>query len=118
MAAPMVKKFFEGIKEDIKDTIAPPKKALIVVDESQPAPAEPAEIVPLDPSGTGPAVEGPLRALPVEPLEAEMEAEMEGDMIQGPPDEFFEEPLPAEPRAIRAIPVGDDEVIQEAVEEP
>lgn len=30
MAAPMVRKFFEGIKEDIKETIAPPKRALIV----------------------------------------------------------------------------------------
>ena len=37
VAAPMVKKFFERIK----DTIAPPQKALIVVDES----AAPAAIV-------------------------------------------------------------------------
>ncbi|MCP5531613.1 MAG: penicillin-binding protein 2 [Akkermansiaceae bacterium] len=57
MAAPMVRKFFEGIKDDIKDTIAPPKRALIVVDESGDAPAaEPAE-------------DGPLKALPVEPLD-------------------------------------------------
>jgi len=35
MAAPMVKKFFEGIKNDIKETIAPPQRALVVIDENQ-----------------------------------------------------------------------------------
>ena len=35
MAAPMVKKFFEGIKDDIKETIAPPQRALVVIDENQ-----------------------------------------------------------------------------------
>jgi penicillin-binding protein 2 len=35
MAAPMVKKFFEGIKDDIKDIIAPPQKALVVVNEAR-----------------------------------------------------------------------------------
>jgi penicillin-binding protein 2 len=35
MAAPMVKKFFEAIKDDIKDTIAPPQRALVVIDETQ-----------------------------------------------------------------------------------
>lgn len=33
MAAPMVKRFFEAVKEDIKEAIAPPKRALIVVNE-------------------------------------------------------------------------------------
>ena len=33
MAAPMVQKFFQGIKGDIKEIIEPPKKALVVVNE-------------------------------------------------------------------------------------
>ncbi len=107
MAAPMVKKFFEGIKDDIKDTIAPPKKALIVIDESAPTPEGDPEAVPAEPGDVESPVEGPLRALPVEPLDIG-------------PEEFIEMPVEEaeEPRAIRAIPVGDDEVIQEGVEEP
>lgn len=55
MAAPMVKRFFEGIKDDIQEAIAPPKRALIVVDESVAAPA----------AGAAPdGLEAP-RALPV-----------------------------------------------------
>ena len=115
MAAPMVRKFFEGIKDDIKETIAPPKKALIVVDESA-APAAPAEgEVPdeIDPETEGyirkPGNDGPLKALPVEILDT------------GSEDEAMEQPeeeAPPEPRPIRALPVGDDEVIEENVEEP
>ena len=107
MAAPMVKKFFEGIKDDIKDTIAPPKKALIVIDESAPAP----EGDPAGPGDEANPVEGPLRALPVEPLETGLEE---------PSEVLMEEPMEEveKPRVIRAIPVGDDEVIEEGVEEP
>jgi len=65
MAAPMVKKFFEGIKEDIKETIIPPKKALIV-DPDHPDGTQPAE--PLDPAASTPG-KAPLKAIPVEPLE-------------------------------------------------
>ena len=101
MAAPMVRKFFEGIEEDIKDDIAPPKKALIVMPEGTPAPA--GEVLPNDlDNPTPPAatpVEGPLKALPVEPLDAG------GEELESP-------------RPIRAIPVRDDEVIEEGVEEP
>ncbi|MEX1114525.1 MAG: penicillin-binding transpeptidase domain-containing protein, partial [Akkermansiaceae bacterium] len=119
MAAPMVKKFFEGIKNDIKDTIAPPQRALIVIDESELS-AEDGDIpkaIPKDPDAEGdvltaeeleasesPGGVGILRALPVEPFIADEEME--------------EEQLEEEPRAIRAIPVGDDEVIQEGAEEP
>lgn len=117
MAAPMVKKFFEGIKSDIKDTIAPPQKALIVVDESQEgaAPAEeekPEELTPDAEGYTRPrGNDRPIKALPVEPLDAGAE--------DAPMDEFQEEtPPPAEARPIRALPVGDDEVIEENVEEP
>ena len=113
MAAPMVKRFFEGIKEDIKDDIAPPKKALIVIDEGATPKVEGApDAVPLDPEGTAPSITqpvgGPLKAIPVEPLTTGEE------ILEGPPEEI----LPEKPRAIRAIPVGDDEVIEDGVEEP
>ncbi len=113
MAAPMVKKFFEGIKEDIKDDIAPPKKALIVVDESAPKVGGEPDAVSTDPDSDTPPparpIEGPLKALPVAPLDAS-----EDELLEGPP----EEPLDEKPRAIRAIPVRDDEVIEDGVEEP
>jgi penicillin-binding protein 2 len=115
MAAPMVKKFFEGIKNDIKETIAPPQKALVVIDESEGVVAPVAEIAPEE---EGAASEGysrppgddmPLKALPVEPLESDPEEQ--------PDDNGGEENAPA-PRAIRAIPVETDEVIEDGVEEP
>lgn len=112
MAAPMVRKFFEGIKDDIKDTIAPPQKALVVVDESEPgAPApEAAKPEEIDTDAEGytrkPGSDGPLKALPVEPLDI------------GREDEPMEEAAPAAPRPARALPVGEDEVIEENVEEP
>ncbi len=114
MAAPMVRKFFEGIKDDIKDDIAPPKKALIVIDESATPKVEgEPDVVPTDLDGTTPPaarkVDQPLKALPVEPPNTGRD-----EMLDGPPDEI----LPEKPRAIRAIPVKDDEVIEEGVEEP
>lgn len=124
MAAPMVRKFFEGIKDDIKDTIAPPQKALIVVGESN-TPGEPAkpadgeEVETVAPDGEGfirmPS-EGnsapPLRALPVESLDLSRDGDGFNSSIDDPT------PPADEPRAIRALPVEDDEVIEENVEEP
>ncbi len=105
MAAPMVKKFFEGIKDDIKDTIAPPQRALIVVDESEGIVAPPAaEVVP---EGEGEAPSSvPLRALPVEPLDAgpTLESDAIGADEETPP--------------LRALPVDEDEVIESFAEEP
>ncbi|HEX7260209.1 MAG TPA: penicillin-binding protein 2 [Luteolibacter sp.] len=108
MAAPMVKKFFEGIKDDIKDDIAPPKKAMIVVDESATKDAPAA--IPVDPDAI-PSGDGVLKAIPVEPL-ATGEDEQPVERMEDTP------PPTQEPRAIRAIPVGEDEVIQEGVDEP
>ena len=118
MAAPMVKKFFEGIKDDIKDTIAPPKKALIVVDETAPKEEGSPESLPNDPDNPLPPIgkpgEGPLKALPVTPLETGREDTGDNEVMDVQTEE-----TPAEPRrAIRAIPVGEDEVIEEGVEEP
>ncbi len=112
MAAPMVKEFFEGIKDDIKDTIAPPKKALIVVDESAAAADEETPETPEIPvedeiHSTDPGV-ATLRAIPVAPLEIERAVPFEEEIA----------PEPAEPAPARAIPVGDDEIIQDAIEQP
>ncbi len=121
MAAPMVKKFFEGIKDDIKDTIAPPLKALVVVDEEilgtedgdipRAIPGDPDadETIGDDLLDNPPGGVGTLRAIPVEPLVTEEEMEEET---------FFEERFEEEPRVIRAIPVGEDEIIDSAIEEP
>jgi hypothetical protein len=115
MAAPMVKKFFEGIKDDIKDDIEPPKKALIVGDESSPAdggnPLEKPDSESEGSSGQS-DVKGPLKALPVDPLELERETEGRKET------EDTEERMPREPRAERALPVKDGEVIDNNVEEP
>ncbi len=114
MAAPMVKKFFEGIKDDIKDTIAPPQRALIVVEESTGETAPPAAtIVPEEDVNSEtegfirpPGNDAPLRALPVEILDTGRWEDDSNDI----PD--------PDPRPIRAIPVGDDEVIESTIEEP
>ena len=116
MAAPMVKKFFEGIKDDIKDTIAPPQKALIVVAEGEP------EVTPVDADAIMPDADGILKALPVEPFDSN-EGMVEDALVDDAPVEapftgFLDEPPVDEPRAIRAIPVGEDEIIQDSVEEP
>ena len=115
MAAPMVRRFFKGIKDDIKDDIAPPKKALIVEDETAAGDGEPEETVPTDLDSHTPAparkpAEGLLRATPAKPLEAE-EENREDEM----PEE--DEP-PAKPPTLRAIPVQEDEVLEGDVEEP
>jgi penicillin-binding protein 2 len=112
MAAPMVKKFFEGIKDDIKETIAPPKKALIVVEEGEAgaAPAAGDKPAAADPPTEGytrePGNDAPLKALPVEPLDTGRDEET------APADE------PAEPRPARAVPVTEDELIEDMTEEP
>ncbi len=116
MAAPMVKRFFEGIKDEIKDTIAPPKKALIVVDENAPKAEAVPEALPEDPDNInlppGSPVGKLLKALPVEPLNTGRDAV---DEVAAEQTDI----APPEPRrAIRAIPVGEDEVIEEGVEEP
>ncbi len=120
MAAPMVKKFFEGIKDDIKETIAPPKKALVVIPEGEPETDAGGEPVPTDPEGeklnpSDPSVK-PLKALPVEPLKPSREAKPDEDPLSGPSLEEIE--ALEKPKAARAIPVRDDEVIEGAIEEP
>ncbi len=81
MAAPMVRKFFEPLKSEISDVIAPPRRALVVVDESA---GEVAEAPPVNEGG-------PLRALPVEPLDVEGELGLA--------------PGTLDPQPLRALPV-------------
>ncbi|MCX6865365.1 MAG: hypothetical protein NTV46_03955, partial [Verrucomicrobia bacterium] len=85
---------------DIKETIAPPKKALIVDNESLNA---------TKPVGDGdstkmPASDGPLKAIPVESLDSDRE------------------PAPKEQaeaaRPMRARPVVEEDVMEENVEQP
>lgn len=116
MAAPMVKKFFEGIKDDIKDTIAPPQKALIVVEGADGELVPAGTIVPEEDLNSetegligNPGNDAPLRALPVERLDTGSDP--------GLFDETNDIPA-AEARPIRAIPVGEDELIRETIEEP
>ena len=114
LAAPMVRQFFEGIKDEIADDIAPPKKALIVVAETAPTAEGDRDSVPNDPDNATPPVahpvEGPMKALPVEPLDSGAAANDEEVLEGNPPEE--------KPRAIRAIPVREDEVIEDGVDEP
>jgi penicillin-binding protein 2 len=87
-AAPIVKAFFEPLKDEIKEIIAPAPKALEIVDESEtPADAD-AEDVP---------TEGVLRAQEVEILET-------GAMDE---EEIVGEEIP------KALPVDPDEIPEE-----
>jgi penicillin-binding protein 2 len=107
MAAPMVRRFFEGIKDDIKDTIAPPQKALVVIPEGT-------HVETALPVEEGLVPEGALKAMPVDPLEIAPVAAPEVEAPEG----FFDHLKNEKPRAIRAIPVGEDEIIEDSVEEP
>ncbi len=122
MAAPMVKAFFEGIKDDIKDIIAPPKKALVVIEESAEAPAA----VPVEEGATEDLSDDevirssdssvkPLRALPVEILESARRVEDVRDPLEeAPPAEVEDSPR----RAMRAVPVEEGEIIEPPAGDP
>jgi penicillin-binding protein 2 len=89
MAAPMVRSFFEPIKKDIKDIIAPPQRALVVIDDNSAAGGDKQN------PGASPPEAKPPRAVPVEDL----------DTTEKPPES---DPVP---RPSRAIPVEDNEVM-------
>ena len=122
MAAPMVQKFFQGIKGDIKEIIEPPKKALVVVNEEtgeaveQVAPA----LVPMmdvvegdEESGevenvadASPEERGVMRALPLDGVEGG------GGFVP------TNEQDTGDGTAMPALPVEeDDEVMDENVED-
>ena len=94
MAAPMVKSFFETLKDEIKETIAPPQRAVVVVAED-----DPREI---------------LRALPVEDIDP-----VTGLPLAPAPDSS---PPPSSPNAgrdapadgvLRALPVTEEDLVPE-----
>lgn len=117
MAAPMVRNFFEPLKDDIKEIIEPPKKALVVVDEENAA-AEgdvpKATAVPEDGSPAETAEPDNEKSAEEETLKAQPVEEMENGEDMRPLDSFERE----EKRPVRAIPVREGEVIDENVEEP
>ena len=71
-AAPMVRKFFEAVKDDIKPKIAPPKKAAVVfedIDQDNIQKAVPVEGNPAPPPGFVPPIDAqPLQAIPLDVL--------------------------------------------------
>jgi penicillin-binding protein 2 len=96
MAAPMVKSFFEAMKDEIKETIAPPLKAVAISEDGEPVEASVGEdgiikAIPVEPlpetSSPEPLVpetideEVPLRATPLTPEE---EASLEIESEDGP----------------------------------
>jgi penicillin-binding protein 2 len=89
MAAPMVKNFFETLKDEIKETTAPPQRAVVVIAED-----ETREV---------------LRALPVEDI----------DPLTGLPQAPAPDLTPTQPRQdsgapiMRALPVDESELIAE-----
>jgi penicillin-binding protein 2 len=98
MAAPMVRKFFEPLKSEISEIIAPPKRALVIIDEATGEAVDPSEL-PLAPPANGGE---PLRALPVEPLDVEGELGIT--------------PSELEPEVLRALPVEEGEIIEDVAE--
>jgi penicillin-binding protein 2 len=90
MAAPMVRNFFEPLKDDIKEIIEPPKKALVVVPEGQEETGEVDEVlkaIPIEEPANGEPEEADSeevqRALPVD--EEEVSEGFEGEV-----EEVFE----------------------------
>jgi len=83
MSAPMVKSFFEPLKEELKETIAPPPKAVMIVDETAKGGDKPREgevlraipVEPLEDPGVDPTPPAPPAALPAENATAPLKAE-------------------------------------------
>ncbi|MFT3990360.1 MAG: penicillin-binding transpeptidase domain-containing protein [Luteolibacter sp.] len=117
MAAPMVRNFFEPLKDDIKEIIAPPKKALVVaVDEGAEESAPKARKADEEEMDAAPPEETPedsrepesptvLKAQPVEDMGQTSDVRPLNPDQDGPP--------------ARATPVNeDDDVMDENVEQP
>ncbi|HEY8991025.1 MAG TPA: penicillin-binding transpeptidase domain-containing protein [Luteolibacter sp.] len=112
MSAPMVKAFFEPLKDEIKDVIAPPPKAVMIAPEGE---GGPARAIPVDESDLEPIQpkEGVLKALPVEPLETG-----ESASEQAPAEKSHMPTAPAEPEVPRARAVDPSELPTESEEGP
>lgn len=97
LAAPMVRKFFEPLKDDIKDAIAPPVRAL-VVNEVDPD----ADVVEIDPA----LIDDIPRAIPVDLL-SEEDGVISDDPVR------LEDSSTAPLDVPRALPVDEDDLIEE-----
>lgn len=104
MAAPMVRAFFEPLKDEIKDIIAPPLRALVVGAEPEGEEAE--------------AEDGPPRAIPVDPddLLPLDDVGLDGDTSMIIPEPRLVEELPEAVPA--AIPVDENDLFADGDEEP
>jgi penicillin-binding protein 2 len=87
LAAPMVRNFFEPLKEEIKEIIEPPKRAAVVLVDGE------ENVIDVGPSGVGEI----LKAIPIE--EPEIDGSVSGEVLRAlPVDESFI--------------VGDDDVVE------
>jgi penicillin-binding protein 2 len=129
MAAPMVKSFFETLKDEIKESIAPPQRAVVVIAEddsreilralpvedidpatglpqaSAPGTPPASDLTPAPPVGQNPDEGGAIRALPVD----------ESEIRPDPPADGLRHERPVAP--VQTVP---DEDVRRAlpVEEP
>lgn len=77
MAAPMIKAFFEPLKDEIKEIISPPPKAEVIEEEGTGGGDNIPKAIPVDSTSEGVVIESTTaepvvsRALPVEPLTRE-----------------------------------------------
>ena len=119
-AAPMIPRFFNPLSKEFKEILAPPSKALVIIEEEE-APPSPAEGIlnalpaqPLNLEEQNPAEPEPIRAIPVEtddlespepaePVEEESGAENETDV---------ETELEEEGGILKAEPVEEEEVTE------
>jgi penicillin-binding protein 2 len=114
---PMVPAFFEPLKDEIKELIAPPPKAVVIVDPEAAEQGDAPKAIPVDPGEVGTGLdderpEGLLRPQPPEPPPAVPEG---GPAVEdvfdpaapddsGSPAEEMAEPVP------RALPVRPEEL--------
>lgn len=120
MAAPMVKAFFEPLREEIEEVIAPPQKAMVVEEKSAdelmiaPTAIRAIPVLPEDENA------GVPRAVPIEeePAELDPEASMPTPLIAPPVEEEPAYQENSQPGSVqRAIPVEENVEVEE-VNEP
>jgi penicillin-binding protein 2 len=121
MAAPMVKRFFEGIKNDIKETIAPPQRALVVVAEEDPNPDPPAgDKAPAGDDTPAEAILPPKEILPAagEPAQVLTVPTADDGLQDDLADSYGDSLEERAAGAPRAVPVDDYEALEDPSEEP
>ncbi len=116
LAAPMVRKFFEEVKDDVMGSTKAPQKALVVFDDGADGDIPTARVVPEDEVPTDGVItndggDRPLRALPVLPLNGI------GPSFLRTPDGVTVPPLDGE-SILRAVPVVEEPPAAIPVEVP